>query len=170
MAKLKEPTELQLAYLAGVIDSDGYITINQSCRKGVYYHAPCIGISGTRRQPHDLAASFWGGKVYRYAPKNPSHRAQYQWSRQGEAAAEIVELLFPYLLIKSDHAVTAGELWDNILGGKGENPYPWFGPDYDPMPERFDLRQQMIDLNQSRNRVRTGRLLDGVQHNGRPEA
>lgn len=164
------PTETQLAYIAGVIDSDGYITINQSQRQGRLYHAPQVGIAGTRRQPHDLAASLWGGKVSRHEPKNPVHRAQYQWSRQGEAAAEIIEAIFPYLLVKSDHAVVALELWESVRDGRTDDPFPWFGPEYDPLHHRIALRSEIIDLNQSRNRLRSGRTLDGVIHDGRPVA
>ncbi|MBM2293777.1 hypothetical protein JQX09_17760 [Sulfitobacter pseudonitzschiae] len=160
-----------LAYLAGVFDSDGYITINRSERKGVLYFGPQIGISGTRPQPHNLAASIWGGKVSRYEPKNPRHRAQYQWSRQGAAAIPIIEAVLPYLLIKEDHALLAIDLWENVQECNGDDPFPWFGPDYDPLSEREAMRGEMIDINQSRNRVgkkRAGRLLDGREWNGVP--
>lgn len=161
-----EPTTL--AYLAGVIDSDGYITINRSERKGLVYHGPQIGIAGTRRQPHDLAASIWGGNVGCFVPKNRLHRPQFQWTRQGASAVSVIEALYPYLLVKIDQADLALELWDHTEEGRWtkSDPYPWFGPHYDPIEHRDDLRAQMIGLNQSRNR--SGRLLDGVEYNSMP--
>lgn len=154
--------DLDIAYLAGVIDSDGYISIVRSERKGVVYHAPQIGVAGTRRQPHDLAASIWGGSVTLHHPKNPRHRPQYQWSRQGAAAAQAIEAVFPYLRVKSDHALLALDLWQHLEDGKGDDPYPWFSPSYEPRVVRDRMRVQMIGMNQSRNRVRSaGRLLDG---------
>lgn len=87
---MREPTATEAAYLAGMIDGDGFITITRSVRAGKVYHGPAIGIAGTRRQPHDLAASLWGGTVSRYVPTNPQHRPQFQWSRQGAVAAQAI--------------------------------------------------------------------------------
>lgn len=144
------------AYLAGIIDADGYITINRSQRGTTIYHAPQVGIAGTRRQPHDLAASLWGGNVGLFKPNNPSHREQYQWTRQGAAAVAVIEAIRPYLLIKADHADLAIELWEHVQAGRfgKDDPFPWMGPDYDPVRARDLLRTEMIDMNQSRNRVR----------------
>ncbi|MEU5547853.1 hypothetical protein AB0G85_36990 [Streptomyces sioyaensis] len=88
--------ELDLAYLAGIIDSDGYVTVHRSVRNGKAYYAARVGIAGTRRQPHDLAASLWGGKVSLYEPKNPRHRGQYQWSCTGDRAAAIIKQVQPF--------------------------------------------------------------------------
>lgn len=93
---------LVLAYLAGIIDADGYITINRSQRGRYVYHGPQIGIAGTRREPHDLAASIWGGNVGCYHPKIIGHLPQFQWSRQGSAAVIAIEDLLPFLRVKSD--------------------------------------------------------------------
>lgn len=150
---------LTLAYLAGVIDADGYITINRSTRKGVVYFGAVIGVSGTRRQPHDLAASLWGGTVSYYQPKNPRHRGQYQWSRQGSAAAGAIAEVTPYLRIKIEQAWLAIELNDHVLDGRGDDPFPWFSPDYDPTPVREELVAAMRSLNQSRKAA--GREIDG---------
>jgi hypothetical protein len=166
-----EPTTL--AYLAGMIDGDGYITINRSKRGPYVYHGPQIGIAGTRREPHDLAASIWGGSVGCFRPTNPRHRAQFQWTRQGAVAVAAIEALKPYLRIKLQHAELALELWAHLEEGRAEDPFPWFSPNYEPIQARDAMRAEMIGLNQSRNRLRrqeAGRLLDGIEHNGFPEA
>lgn len=153
------------------VDGDGYITINRSQRGRSVYHGPQVGIAGTRREPHDLAASLWGGTVSMYTPRNPLHRPQFQWSRQGAAAVAIIESLLPYLLIKREHAQLALDLWEHIEEGKSEDPFPWFSSSYDPLQARDEMRAAMIDLNQSRNRIGKkagGRLLDGIEHNGVP--
>ena len=54
-----------LAYFAGMVDGDGYISIQSRPYKKTHYFWPVIGICGTSREPHDLAASIWGGNVAR---------------------------------------------------------------------------------------------------------
>lgn len=164
-----EPTVL--AYLAGMIDGDGYITITKSVRKNKEYFGPQIGIAGTRREPHDLAASLWGGRVSKYLPTNPNHRPQFQWQRMGSSAVSVIESILPYLRIKHEHAELALSLHQHLLEAHSEDPFPWFGPNYDPLDAMRRMREEMIDMNQSRNRRRkkpSGRILDGVEHNGFP--
>lgn len=161
---------LVLAYLAGMIDGDGYISIQRSLHKERLYFGPRIGIAGTRREPHDLAASLWGGKVGVYSAG--LHRPQFQWSRSGALAAAAISAVRPYLRIKGDQAGLALQLWDHVECGRTDDPYPWFGPNYDPQSESDEMREEMIALNQSRNRVgkkAAGRLLDAVEHNAMPE-
>lgn len=160
---LIEPTTL--AYIAGMIDGDGYITINRSVRSGKVYHGPQIGIAGTRREPHDLAASLWGGSVRAYVPSNAGHRPQFQWSRQGSTAVGVIRSIAPFLRIKGEHAELALQLWESIEEGRSDDPFPWQFPNYDPTRERDDFRDQMIDLNQSRNRLgrKTGKRPTNAQ-------
>jgi hypothetical protein len=160
--KIVEPTTL--AYLAGMIDGDGYISITRGMHKGRLYFGPQVGIAGTRREPHDLASSIWGGKVSCYEPKNSSHRSQYQWSRVGQMAVVVIQSIVPYLLIKRGHAEFVLDFWDFLEAGKTDDPYPWMGPGYSPVPMLHEMREDMIDMNQSRNRSgkhAAGRLLDG---------
>ena len=167
-----EATTTALAYLAGMIDGDGYITIARAYRGGRFYHSPQVGIAGTRSEPHEFAASLWGGAINRYVPKNPLHRPQFQWCRCGTLAAGIIEAIRPYLLVKAEQADLALELWEHLEFGRCEDPFPWFGPDYDPISDRDRMREEMIALNQSRHRLRkkaVGRLLDGVTHDAFPE-
>jgi hypothetical protein len=158
---------LILAYLAGVIDSDGYITVQRSTHKGRLYFGAKIGISGTRREPHDLAASIWSGKVGCYAPANPLHKAQFQWTRSGVVAAEAIEALLPYLRIKSDQALVALELHEHVEFGRSDDPFPWFGPRYDPTPDRNELFLDAKALNG--RKARAGRTLDGREWNEMPK-
>lgn len=43
--------DVDLAYLTGVIDADGYVTATRSERKGRLYFGAQVGITGSRRQP-----------------------------------------------------------------------------------------------------------------------
>lgn len=149
-----------LAYLAGVIDSDGYITIHRSTRKGVTYFAARIGITGTRPEPHRLAAGLWGGKVSKHVPKNPSHRVQYQWSRTGDGAIVPILAVRPWLLVKAEQARIALELQEHVIQGRGDDPFPWFGPGYDPRPYREERRAEIVEAMKAAGRELDGRTWD----------
>lgn len=153
------PDDITLSYLAGVIDSDGFITITQALRRGRYYFAAAVGISGTRTEPHDLAASIWGGNVTSHQPKNPRHRTQYQWSRQGYGAVDVIEAVRPFLRVKAEQADLALRCQEHVGFGRGDDPHPWFGPEYDSTADLMEMRAEMVLLlNQSRRPVTT---LDG---------
>ncbi len=169
-SNLPEPTVL--SYMAGMIDGDGYISITRSVRQGKEYYAAQVGVAGTRREPHDLASSIWGGRVSCYLPKNPKHRPQFQWSRVGGAAYAVIEAIYPFLRVKKAHAELAMELHQFCQFARWPDPFPWFGPDYDPIPRMRTMRDEMIEMNQSRNRVgkkAAGRLLDGREWSEFPE-
>jgi hypothetical protein len=152
-----EPTTL--AYLAGMVDADGYITVQRSTHKGRLYYGPKIGIAGTRREPHDLAASIFGGAVSCYRPKVLFHLPQFQWSRSGAAAKAAIEALFPYLRIKVDQALVALALHDHLEAGRTEDPYPWFGPGYDPTERSDELYLEAKSLNIRKPRGRNAILV-----------
>ncbi len=153
------PDQLTLAYLAGVIDSDGYVTIHRSTRAGKTYYAARIGIAGTRREPHDLAAKVWGGTVARYVPKTAGYRPQFQWSRTGDAAWLAIADVQPFLRVKAAQAALAMDLQEHVLFGRGDNPYPWMPCDYDPAMDREVLYDEM--------RVAIKALSPGEQWGGR---
>lgn len=152
---MPEPSETDLAYLAGMVDADGYITIQRSKHKDRLYHAPKLGITGTRREPHDLAASFWGGGISVTYPKNKDHKPCFLWSRTGLVAMRIIEAIEPFVRVKRAQVLLSYDLWEHLELGRGEDPFPCFGPNYDPVPTRDEMWAQMVVLNDSRNRLRT---------------
>jgi hypothetical protein len=143
-----------LAYLAGIIDSDGYITVHRSVRNGRVYHGAVIGISGTRREPHDLAASVWGGNVRCHVPPVERYRPQFQWGRTGDGALVPIMDVLPYLRVKERQAWIALDLQEHVMAGRGSDPYPWLPADYDPLPYRENARAEVVA-------ALAGRELDG---------
>lgn len=110
-------TETTLAYLAGVIDSDGFISAHRKKHAGRIYCSPLIGISGTDPEPHELAKSVWGGSFFTYRPRNPRHRLQFQWQAVGVKAATAIAQIQPYLRTKRLQASIALEIWAMIESG-----------------------------------------------------
>lgn len=144
---MQNDQQLTLAYIAGIIDADGYITIQRSSHKGKRYFGAKIGIAGTNRIPHDLAASIWGGKVSCHIPKNPSHKPQFQWSRAGREASEIIATLHPFLRIKIAQADIALAVDWHLEEGRGDDPYPHLHAGYDPTEFLTDSYLEAKSLN-----------------------
>lgn len=109
--------KLTLAYLAGMIDADGFISAHKRNHNGRIYCGPLIGIAGTDPAPHQLAHSVWGGSLTAYTPKNPKHRLQHQWQCVGLRAATAIKDILPYLLTKRRQAEIAIEMWEMIDAG-----------------------------------------------------
>lgn len=148
-----QPEPTTLAYLAGVIDSDGYISAQIGKQTGTVYVAPVVGIAGTNRAPHDLAASLFGGNVGTYLPhgERAGNRLQYQWQRYGRKSVPVIEAILPYLRVKADQAHLALWLNEMLEEARGErrsdDPYPWFGPYYEPGRDLLMAAQEIRDLN-----------------------
>ncbi|MFG2046174.1 hypothetical protein ACGFIW_01920 [Micromonospora sp. NPDC048935] len=148
---MSDPTVL--AYLAGVVDSDGYVTAAITKHKGRQFYGAAIGIAGTRREPHDLAASLFGGNVRTYIPRGnrEHHRPQFQWQRYGRSALPVIEAIRPYLRVKAEQADLAIELEEMADEAREmrdqDDPYPWFGPDFDPAAQLGRQAAEIRALN-----------------------
>jgi hypothetical protein len=161
--KIEWTDATRFAYLAGVLDSDGFITIHRAerqmagCTRTGIYHYPQIGIAGTRRQPHDLAAALWGGTVTAYTPKDPTHRVQFQWHLHGHKAVSALEQVRPFLLVKADQAALACSLQALVVDQFAEIKRTQRPPYRVPpamMEKREDLNRAVKGLNQPRSRGR----------------
>ena len=128
-------SETDLAYLAGIVDADGYVTATMSTHKGRLYFGAQVGITGSKRQPHDLAASLFGGKVSIHRPtRNPAHLDQFHWQRTGRGSVEPIESLLPYLRIKKERAYLVLELQarvEEIADARPGGGVPWLPVGYD---------------------------------------
>lgn len=107
--------ETTYAYLAGIIDADGHITVSKANRRlasgtVATYFTPRVGITGTRNAPHELAKTTFGGSLSRQVPKDPAHRLVWFWAIEGGQAAAALRLLLPYLRVKVEQAKVAIEL------------------------------------------------------------
>lgn len=130
-----------LAYLAGIVDADGYVTATMSTRNGKTYFGAQVGVTGSCREPHDLAASLFGGNVSCHSPGRgrEHHRRQFHWQLGGRRAAPAIQALLPYLRIKHLRALLVLELQETVdmlraARRDGDDPAPWMASDWDPTP------------------------------------
>ena len=163
-------SDTNLAYLAGVIDADGYVTATRSVHSGRQYFGAQIGITGSDRAPHDLAADLFGGNVTSHQPRHgrAHHRLQFHWQRAGVRAVPVINAVLPYLRIKADRAhlvLDLQEQVDWIRATRGDDdPFPWMPAGYDPAAS---LSARVDEIRSSS--IRAGRELDGRTWDQMPE-
>lgn len=111
---MKQNRSLQLAYTAGVIDSDGCITILR--------HAPRTKVQ-SKRETYDLKIiinqvdggainyirGIYGGTIT--SQTNLSGSIIYTWRLNHEKSGELCKQLIPYLRIKKKQAEIAVQFW-----------------------------------------------------------
>lgn len=111
---MRNATHDELAYCAGVIDSDGCISILKNKRKGgTPSYSLVIMLMQIQRDAIDLFAELFGGNV-KLKKNSTKHFKNTQpiwmWRREAAKAAEIIRQLQPFLRIKTTQAAIALEL------------------------------------------------------------
>lgn len=158
---MENETEL-MSYLAGVIDSDGFITIQRMIKtvgkkykhKPVY-HSAKIGLSQTSSVIPKLLKDTFGGSLYEHQPQNLNHRKWYCWQIGNIGAAVAAISLRPHLRLKQKQA---GLLIDFVrlmrshkdLMKKTQKPPYRLTPKI--VKERDIIYDKLTSLNKPRNR------------------
>jgi hypothetical protein len=91
------------AYLAGIIDGEGTITITSHTNRDRVY-LPKITINMCDPQAMELLADRYGGKVYAKPSRFENSRDQFIWAVTGSHSLNIIEDLKEFLLIKKPQA------------------------------------------------------------------
>lgn len=113
-------TPEELAYCAGVIDSDGCIRVgrgikrdNRAGKHSAYadYHA-AVHVGQVEPQAVDLLKRVFGGSIYLRKRDKKAHRTLMVWRVRDNLAAECARQLLPYLRIKQAQALNCIALQD----------------------------------------------------------
>ena len=101
----------KLAFLAGLIDGDGSISISVIKRKdwnGCSFQ-PYIAIGVTSRKLCKWVQKHFGGNLYGYDQVD-GHQKMYHWKLYGkQALTDLVSQILPFLLIKRESALVVLE-------------------------------------------------------------
>lgn len=97
-----------LAYLAGVVDSDGCISINKFYdpkhpTRSPRYVLNIVVVNTSLRLMNWLADNF-GGTFKERRKVSEAHKTTYSWQYTNSKAASLLELIHPYLVEKFDRA------------------------------------------------------------------
>jgi len=104
-------SELDLAYVAGLFDGEGYIhfSYKRHCIKRGITTAYYLALGSTQSWIIEFLKTSFGGFTYDYEPGkyNENHKARwrmYIWRVAGRACFRTLRLLEPYLRLKKEHA------------------------------------------------------------------
>lgn len=108
-------TKIQLAYLAGLFDGEGYFLIenNQGSQR------PLVGIDMTCEKTIRLVHSLAAVGAVRVKNTNPKHKPQWKWRTSYSGARYFAALLYPYLVTKKDEAK---KIIDHVKLRQGRKP------------------------------------------------
>lgn len=93
------------AYFAGVLDSDGCVTITKSRSNDKQCYRLCVHITNTSRDLIDWLVTYFGGTVYVSNPNAPkNYKTAWRWAVRGREAAPILSGAIPHLMVKRRRA------------------------------------------------------------------
>ena len=115
-----------LAYLAGVIDSDGCINIQkQKAGKWAANYQPRVAVKQVTPQAPDLLYGTFGGSLWVQRPNAKRGRPLHVWVVHSAAAGDALRQLLPFLRIKPEQARNALALCEvNARRGVRKFPVP----------------------------------------------
>ncbi len=113
--------ELIYAYLAGLIDGEGCISIRR-CKQGKFiYYKPMIEVGMTNRQPIELLEKTFGNSAwYEIIPTGRRKLICHKWRVTGTHCLTIINAILPYLLVKRRQADLVVKLAKRIFP-RGKN-------------------------------------------------
>jgi hypothetical protein len=108
--KEQKPIKTELAWAAGLFDGEGSI--------GVYKNATSSFLLARINMCHKEAINHFHdivtvGTGQLYTPKQKNRRPYWKWRANGEEAAKVLKLLYPFLLVKSRQANLVLD-WPNV--------------------------------------------------------
>ena len=93
------------AYIAGIIDGEGSITLQPNTTKGCYTIRVSVG--NTNEWLIQLLKNQFGGNFYPKRSKNKNAKLAWEWAVQSRKANEFLRLILPYLQLKHPQAELA---------------------------------------------------------------
>ena len=104
MESTQQPTEIDIAQMATIIDCEGNIAINRN-RKLTYYLHVTVGNKDFRLL--EWCQTRFGGKIYRltyHKEQKPTRATVKRWRMHSHAAADLLKTCLPFFIIKREQA------------------------------------------------------------------
>lgn len=144
-----EPTKI--AYLAGLVDGEGCISIVRQNRVDNLCNMLVVGMSD--KEGPEMFKEVFGGSVLSRRRRH-NYKVMYTWRVYSRQAARALEILYPYLVIKKKQADICLELAKSIKDGNVLSRGPWrkkVSPDRDIAIKAFrnDLCNKLKEIHKS---------------------
>jgi hypothetical protein len=137
--------ELQYAYLAGLIDGEGTITVykHQQHMRPTFQLKPRLIVSNTHQGVLNELVLRHGGYSRPHRKAQGQRSASFQWRVfAAEEIHPIIQGVMPYLLIKRHHADLITEFIESRRLARGRSKY-----EKGYTPREMDIYQEMSILN-----------------------
>lgn len=96
-------TKTELAYIAGIVDGEGTITL--TCYHGNQMPSPEISVANNNLQLLQwLKKTVAGGVIIHKKKRKEHHNNSYAWTLRNNAALALMKATLPWLLIKNQRA------------------------------------------------------------------
>ena len=115
-----------LAYVAGIVDGDGSISLTRQYKR-VYSYRVAVQVSNTNEWLLQWLRLAFGGNVHSFQDKGYlrwKHKAIHQWIITATGALDFLKLVYPYLRLKKPQA----EIAIKFLEMRGQQKR-WLKPD-----------------------------------------
>ena len=106
----------QIAYAAGLIDGEGWISVHDVSFRGREAYQLRVAVMMTQRDGIGLLFDLFGGKFY-YRPKTTVRKAQDSWMLFGSRADRALRELLPHMRVKQYLAsIALSADWTGFIG------------------------------------------------------
>src|SRR4051794_4956362 len=93
------------AYLAGILDGEGCVSLQVRPKNGRFYITPRVQVSNTDEEfIRWLDRTIGAGNIYQNRNHRPTRKDLWLWSCAGSVARELVRATRPWLRIKAPQA------------------------------------------------------------------
>jgi len=139
--------DVKNAYVAGILDGEGSVTIYSYTKNERSDYGGYIAITSTTLELIKWLHKELGGNYCKKKKEKPSRKQGYRWNLYGQAAAVVLWRLYPYLIVKKEHVRIYHKFYRSITKWKNEK----HGLDEETVLERERLIKEMHELNRGGN-------------------
>ena len=107
-------------YAAGLIDGEGWIGISKTAASTYAIRVQVGMVMKGTPILHSMKAEY-GGRIGKRPAETERHAEKDVWVVDGQEAATFLEAIQPHLILKSEQAACALDLWDSILASRSQH-------------------------------------------------